>query len=95
MAMPADFLVEQPTKFEYGQDAWRLGFDKLLGRVDGVIEYRRYLLQCGSPLLADTVAKVQSCRSANFRENTEREAIADSYNLNRVTEVACEFNVRR
>ena len=30
-----------------------------------------------------------------FRETTEREAIADSYNLNRVTEVACEFNVRR
>jgi hypothetical protein len=26
-----------------------------------------------------------------FRENTKREAIADSYNLNRVTEVACEF----
>ena len=30
-----------------------------------------------------------------FRENTKREAIADLYNLNRVTEVACEFNVRR
>ncbi len=30
-----------------------------------------------------------------FRENTEREAIADSYNLNRVTEVACEFTLRR
>ena len=30
-----------------------------------------------------------------FRENTKREAIADSYNLNRITEVACEFNVRR
>jgi hypothetical protein len=30
-----------------------------------------------------------------FRENTKREAIADSYNLNRVTDVACEFNVRR
>jgi hypothetical protein len=55
MAMPADFLVEQPTKFEYGQDAWRLGFDKLLGRVDGVIEYRRYLLQCRSPLVAQAV----------------------------------------
>src|SRR5277367_3135033 len=26
-----------------------------------------------------------------FRENTKREAIADSYNLNRVTEVVCEF----
>ena len=30
-----------------------------------------------------------------FRENTKRETIADLYNLNRVTEVACEFNVRR
>ena len=30
-----------------------------------------------------------------FRENTKREAIADSHNLNRATEVACEFNVRR
>jgi hypothetical protein len=30
-----------------------------------------------------------------FVKNPKREAIADSYNLNRVTEVACEFNVRR
>ena len=30
-----------------------------------------------------------------FRENTKRETIADSYKVNRVTEVACEFNVRR
>jgi len=30
-----------------------------------------------------------------LRENTKREAIADSYNLYRSTEVACEFNVRR
>jgi hypothetical protein len=30
-----------------------------------------------------------------FGENTKREAITDSYNLNRVAEVACEFNVRR
>jgi len=30
-----------------------------------------------------------------FRENTKREAIADSYNLNRATEVAYEFNARR
>jgi hypothetical protein len=59
MAMPADFLVEQPTKFEYGHDAWRLGFDKLLGRVDRVIEYRRYLLKCGSPLVADSVEEVR------------------------------------
>ena len=30
-----------------------------------------------------------------FRENTKREVIANSYNLNRVTEVACEFCARR
>ena len=30
-----------------------------------------------------------------FRENTKQEAITDSYNLNRIVEVACEFNVRR
>jgi hypothetical protein len=30
-----------------------------------------------------------------FRENTKREAVDDSYNLNRVTEVACEFCARR
>ena len=30
-----------------------------------------------------------------FRENTKREVIADSYNLNRVTEVACNFYARR
>ena len=30
-----------------------------------------------------------------FRENTKQEAIDDSYNLNRVTEVACEFCARR
>jgi hypothetical protein len=30
-----------------------------------------------------------------FRENTKWDAIDDSYNLNRVTEVACEFCARR
>jgi hypothetical protein len=30
-----------------------------------------------------------------FRENTKREAIADSHSRNRVAEAACEFNVRR
>jgi hypothetical protein len=30
-----------------------------------------------------------------FRENTKQEAIADSYDLIRVTEVAYEFNTRR
>ena len=31
----------------------------------------------------------------NFRENRKQEAIADLHNLNRATEVAYEFNVRR
>jgi len=30
-----------------------------------------------------------------FRENMNREEVADSYRFNRVTNVACEFNVRR
>ncbi len=30
-----------------------------------------------------------------FRKNTKRKAIADSYNLYPLTEVACAFNVRR
>jgi hypothetical protein len=30
-----------------------------------------------------------------FRENKKQETIADSYDLNRVTEVTCEFKLRR
>jgi hypothetical protein len=30
-----------------------------------------------------------------FRENTKQETVADSYSLTLITEVACEFNVRR
>ena len=30
-----------------------------------------------------------------YRKNTKQETIADSYNLSRVTEVACEFSVGR
>ena len=29
-----------------------------------------------------------------FRENTKQERVADSYTLNRIIEVACEFNAR-
>src|ERR1700730_1082964 len=47
---------------------------------------------CSGPILLQK-SKVADLRI--FRENTKREAIADSYNLNRVTEVACESNVRR
>jgi hypothetical protein len=50
------------------------------------------------PMSAFGVIVLQKSKVAGLRisrENTKREAIADSYNLNRVTEVACEFNVRR
>jgi hypothetical protein len=30
-----------------------------------------------------------------FRENTKRKTVTDSYDLNRIAEVACEFNARR
>ena len=47
------------------------------------------------PLMADTVAKVESCISLNFGETLKREAIDDSSNLSRITEVAYEFSVWR
>jgi hypothetical protein len=50
------------------------------------------------PMSAITLIVLQKSKVADlriFRENTKREAIADSHNLNRVTAVACEFNVRR
>jgi len=30
-----------------------------------------------------------------FRKKTKRKSVTDSYDLNRITEVACEFIVRR
>jgi hypothetical protein len=45
--------------------------------------------------LADFVAKVGVAGRPIFRENTIRETIADLSSLNRITEVAREFNVRR
>jgi hypothetical protein len=44
------------------------------------------------------VIVLQKSKVAGFRifaKNPKREAIADSYNLNRAAEVAYEFNVRR
>jgi len=41
-----------------------------------------------SRLSADCVAKVASCRATNFSRKPEQEAIADSYSLTRITEVA-------
>ena len=74
-------------------------FARRISEVDNLLcctdVYERILLQCMSPLVADCVAKVECCRSINFSRKHKREAIADSYNLYRVTKVACEFNVRR
>jgi hypothetical protein len=51
-----------------------------------------------SDLVASEVIVLQNSEVAGLRislENAKRETIADSYNLNRVSEVACEFKVRR
>src|SRR5262245_11268563 len=49
------------------------------------------LRRCGPILLQNSkVAGPQI-----FRKKTEREVIADSYNLNRITKVACEIVARR
>ena len=44
----------------------------------------------GIVLKNSKIAGLQICR-----ENMKQEAIADSYNLSRVTEVACKFSVGR
>jgi hypothetical protein len=44
---------------------------------------------------AIVLQKSKVAGSRIFRENTKREAIADSYRRNSVVEVTCEFNVRR
>jgi hypothetical protein len=52
----------------------------------------------GRPMSALAPIVLQKSKVAGpriFRENMNREATADSYSLNRVTEVACEFNVSR
>jgi len=38
-------------------------------------------------------SKVEGARI--FRKKTKRKSVTDSYDLNRITEVACEFIVRR
>jgi len=53
---------------------------------------------CGSSDVCFALIVLQKSKVAGlriFRENPKREAVADSHNLNRVAEVACEFNVRR
>jgi len=46
----------------------------------------------GLPLILLQKSKVAGLKI--FRENSKQRAVADSYDLNRVTEVACEFCVR-
>jgi hypothetical protein len=53
---------------------------------------RRSETECDGPIVLQK-SKVAGLRI--FRENTKREAAADSYGLIRVTEVAYEFNTRR
>jgi hypothetical protein len=63
---------------------------------DALLPKRHLVRRSGSVAFGGIVlqkSKVAGLRI--FRENTKRETIADSYNLNRVTEVAYEFNVRR
>ena len=46
-----------------------------------------------SPVPSIVLQKSKVAGLRIFRENKKREANADSYNLNRVTAVACEFSV--
>jgi hypothetical protein len=48
-----------------------------------------------SALLGNVLQKSKVAGPRFFGENTKREAATDSYNLNRIAEVAGEFNVRR
>jgi hypothetical protein len=65
-------------------------------------------MERGIPLITNTTEDVRRGRNGPivlqkskvaglriFAKNLKREAIADSYHLNRVTEVADEFNVGR
>ena len=57
--------------------------------------HERLNLSTTSPLSSPIVLQNSKvARPQIFRKKTEREAIADSYNLNRITKVACEFVAR-
>jgi hypothetical protein len=43
----------------------------------------------------DTFNKRLLCKASNFRENSKREAIADSYSRNRLAKAAREFSAKR
>ena len=53
-----------------------------------------FAIQRNVGLCSDCVAKVESCSATNFSENKKQETITQSYTLNRVAEVAGEFNAR-
>ena len=67
-----------------GPAQYRLGAGAMRARMGRTVSSWQIVLQ------KSKVAGLQI-----FRENTKREAIADSYNLIRVSEVAYEFNTRR
>ena len=70
--------------------------NNLLSTADEVIANSRVnCCTCSRRVLADTVAKVESCRATDFSRNYETETIADLYSVTHISEVACEFNVRR
>src|SRR5918999_6197531 len=50
--------------------------------------------KCMSAFASIVLQKSKVAGLKIFRENTKQRVIADSYDLNRVTEVACEFCVR-
>jgi hypothetical protein len=54
--------------------------------------FSRTTVTSGLPRILLQKSKVAGLKI--FRKNTKQRAVADSYDLNRVTEVACEFCVR-
>ena len=65
------------------------GMSSLLSRCD------TYVLMADGRFRGIVLQKSKVAGRRIFRENPKRESIADSYNLNRISEVACKFNVRR
>jgi hypothetical protein len=79
-----------PSKFE------RLTRSKLRANTSSFSPQRRLMRR--SEMSAIGWILLQKSKVAGrliFREITKREAIADSYSLTHISEVACEINVRR
>jgi hypothetical protein len=76
---------------------WPIAAALSVTRVGDVRMWHQADLDClplMSPLAGIVLQKSKVAGLKIFRENTKQRAIADSYDLNRVTEVACEFCVR-